>query len=83
VFAKKIFLNNKMKLLSLFFIVMVMAIAFINLASAQRAGPSAQPVAPTPHPNPKHHSHKQQEYHRHIFRKRDLIDFPEYQDSHI
>jgi hypothetical protein len=82
-FAKKDNPKHKMKLLSLFLFTMIVAFAFIDPASSQSARPLDRPVAPTPHPDPRHHSHKKQEYHLHIFRKREVVDFPEYEDSHI
>jgi hypothetical protein len=72
-----------MKLLSLFLIAMILSLALFDRASAQRGGGGGGPAGPTPHPHPNHHSHKHHAYHHHIFRKRELVDFPEYQDSNI
>jgi len=84
--ASRIRISN-MKFLTFVLIGLLLAAAFVDLTSAQRrqrpARPAAAASASAPHPNPRHHSHKHHEYHRHIFRKRDLVDFPEYEDAHI
>ena len=78
-----------MRFLAFVLIGLLLATALVDLASAQRrqARPSPVPakvsIHPTVHPDPKHHSNKHHEYHKHIFRKRDLVDFPEYEDAHI
>ena len=82
-----------MRFLAFVLIGLLVATALLDLASAQRrqgarplparAAAAKPSIHPQTHPDPKHHSNKHHEYHKHIFRKRDLVDFPEYEDSHI
>jgi hypothetical protein len=67
-----------MKIFSLLFFVFLMSVAFFSSATAQ--GGAGRPVANS---DPKHHSNKQNDYHRHIFKKRDADDFEEYVDETI
>ena len=55
----------------------MMLMAFLSPAEAQRGG------RPVDRSNPRHHSNKHADYHRHIFKKRDAADFEEYVDDSI
>ena len=82
-----------MRFLAFVLIGLLVATALLDLTSAQRrqgvrplpvrAAAAKPSIHPQVHPEPKHHSNKHHDYHRHLFRKRDLVDFPEYEDSHI
>ena len=82
-----------MRFLAFALIGLLVATVLLDLASAQRrqgarllparAAATRHSIHPHTHPEPKHHSNKHHEYHRHIFRKRDQVDFPEYEDSHL
>ena len=68
-------LQINMRILDLFLFVFLMLMAFFSPAAAQRR--------PVPNSDPRHHSNKHPDYHRHIFKKRDAADFEEYVDEAI